>query len=76
MPAPGGYHLMPDPFSLRREFVIFPRRLHKGGWIWGTTYHRRVERGDRQPSGLIVWRVKDEYFTEIQAIMARLNGEE
>lgn len=75
MPPPERYNLTSGPFPPRKEFVFFPWRLYYGGWTWGTTYHRRVERGDEFPSGLTIWRVKDEYLTEAQAIMAKLEGE-
>lgn len=76
MPPPAEFQLTPEPFPLRREFVVFPRRLYRGGWAWGTIYHRRVERGEKINPVMTRWSVKDEYFTEEQAIMTRLEGVE
>lgn len=74
MPPPG-YYTGSKLFSLRKEFVIFPKRLLSGGWAWGIVYHRRVNRLIPPPYELKVWYTEDEYFTEDEAVMAILEGE-
>lgn len=74
MPPPG-YHGPWEHIPLRKEFVIFPKRLLNGGWAWGTTYHRRVWRDVPNPSEVYMKRMTDEYLTEDEAVMAILEGE-
>lgn len=75
MPQPAEFQLPPELFPLRKEFVVFPKRLLRGGWIWGTVYHRRVRRDIPNPAELPTWRIVDEYLTEAQAIMIKLEGQ-